>query len=226
MGSHVVLRSCYAIRPISDYAEVELVKTSGYLMLTAYHTHRVYAVTGRNRWIASCLSFITFVQVAFGTVCAIYYALHPGTISFPALRSKLLRQTEISKALVFSNLPPDESWTCNFQPWALGEVIYFVLSLVYGTFFPSSAAHILAFDSPSVKDALALLIIVFSVKRHDGSPTSVGGVPNLLNKILQDATTYFLVLSAGHLLFVFFGVFAPVSDGLVDFRSITHGKIT
>ena len=85
MDFHVVLRSCYAVRSINDYAEVGLVKTSGYPTLTSYHTPRVYAVTGRNRWIASCLSFMTFVQVAFGTACAIYYALHPGTISLPVL---------------------------------------------------------------------------------------------------------------------------------------------
>ena len=205
---------------------LRLATVSSHLIPTAFHTLRVYAVTGRNRWIASCLSFTTFVQAAFGTACTIFYSLHPGTISFPALRGRLLRQTQIPKALVFPELPPGDSRTCNFQPWALGEVIYFALSLVYGTFFPSSANQTLAFDPSSVKDTLALLIIVYSVKRRDGGLTRVGGVPNLLNKILQDATTYFMVLSACHLLLLFFGIFAPVSDGLVELCSITHDKIT
>ena len=60
---------------------LRLVTTSGYLTPTAYLTPRVYAVTGRSRWIASCLSFTTFAQVVFGTGLAIYYASHPGTIS-------------------------------------------------------------------------------------------------------------------------------------------------
>ena len=105
-------------------------------------------------------------------------------------------------------------------------MIFFGLSLVYGTFFPSSTARILAFNPFSLKDTLALFTIVYSVKRHDGGLTRVGGVPNLLGKILQDATTYFLVLFTGHLLFVFFEAFAPVSDGLVDLCSITHDKAT
>ena len=205
---------------------MRLVTTSGYLEPTAYHTLRVYAVTGRNRWIASCLSFTTFVQVAFGMGCTIYYALHPGTISFPALRNQLLRQTQISKAVSFRYHPLDEYRTCNFRPWRTGEVIYFVLSLVYGTFPPLSTVHTMASDTFSVKDALALFIIVYSAKRHDGGLTRVGGVPSLLDKIIQDATTYFLVLSTGHLLLLFFEPFAPVSDRPVEFFPTTYDKIT
>ena len=63
-----------------------------------------------------------------------------------------------------------------------------------------------------VKDALALLIIVYSAKRHYGGLIRVGGVPPLLEKILQDATTYFLVLFTGQLLLVLCEIFAPVSD--------------
>ena len=73
---------------------------------------------------------------------------------------------------------------------------------------------------------MALLIIVYSAKRHGGGLVRVGGMPNLLYKILRDATTYFLVLFTGHLLLVLFEVFAPVSDHPVDLGSITHDKIT
>ena len=205
---------------------LRLVTTSDYLSPTAYHTPRVYAVTGRNRWIASCLSFATFVQVAFGIGCATYYALHPGTISFPVLRNKLLRKTRISKAVAFPDIPLDEYRTCNFQAWQTGEVTFFVLSFVYGTFFPSSTARTLAPDPFSVIDSLALLIIVYSAKRHAGGLARVGGVPSLLDKILQDATTYFLVLSTGHLVLLFFEVFPRVSDHPVDTCSTTNEKIT
>ena len=205
---------------------LRLVTTSAYILPTADHTLRVYAVTGRNRWIASCQSFTTFVQVGFGTGSAIYYALHHGTISFPALRKKLLRQTHISKAVVFQDLPLDEYRTCNFLRWRTGEVAYFVLSLVYGMFFPLSTAHTIASDSFSVEDALALLIIVYSAKRHHGGLARVGGAPRLLDKILQDATTYCLVLSTGHLLVLFFEIFGPVSGRPVDLCSTTHNKIT
>ena len=62
---------------------LRLVTTAGYLIPTAYHTSRVYAVTGKNYWIASCLYFISFVQVAFGIACSIYYGLHAGMVSLP-----------------------------------------------------------------------------------------------------------------------------------------------
>ena len=80
---------------------LRLVTTSGYLTPITYHTPRVYAVTGRNRWIASCLSFTTFVQVIFGTACVIYYALRPGMISFLALRSRILRQIQLENRWYF-----------------------------------------------------------------------------------------------------------------------------
>ena len=56
-----------------------------------YHTPatlrepRVYAVTGQNRWIAFCLSLVTFVQAAFGMTTAIYFAFRPGMVSLLAL---------------------------------------------------------------------------------------------------------------------------------------------
>ena len=60
---------------------LRLVATSGYVTPTTYHTPRVYAVTGKSRWIASCLYFMSFVQVAVGIGISVYHALHPGMIS-------------------------------------------------------------------------------------------------------------------------------------------------
>ena len=104
-------------------------------------------------------------------------------------------------------------------------MIYVALSLAYGRIFPSSPAHTPASDPFFVKDALALLIIVYSAKHNDGGHARVDGMPRLLNKILKDATVYFLVLSTGHLLLLFFEVFAPVSDRPVDLCSAVHHKL-
>ena len=57
----------------------------GHLAITAYHTSRVYAVTGKNRWIASCLYFMSFVQAAVGIGNSIYYGLRPGMISLSSI---------------------------------------------------------------------------------------------------------------------------------------------
>ena len=100
-----------------------------------------------------------------------------------------------------------------------------MLSLVYGTFFLHSTVRPQTSNPSCAKDALALLIIVYSAKRHGGGLTRVGGAPNLLDKILQDATIYFLVLSTGHLLFLFFQIFAPVSNHRIELRPTIHDKL-
>ena len=114
--------------------------------------------------------------------------------------------------MAFPDLPFDEYRNCAFQSLKHREMAYVALSLAYGTFFLLSIVHPPTSDPFCTKDALALLIIVYSAKRHAGGFARVGGVPNLLDKILRDATTYFLVLSTGHALFLFFEIFAPVSD--------------
>ena len=48
------------------------------------NTPRVYAVTGKSYWIASCLSFMSFAQAALGIAELIRAALRPGMISLPA----------------------------------------------------------------------------------------------------------------------------------------------
>ena len=93
--------------------------TPSHYALTAYYILRVYAVTGKNRWIASCLYFMGFAQAAFGIANSVHYALHPGTISRLALQSKL--ETQISEATELPNLPFDEYRTCNFQPRTSSE---------------------------------------------------------------------------------------------------------
>ena len=220
MSSYVLRHLRYVVCPISNHVEV----SHNFRLSYTDHltTPRVYAVTGKNRWIAFCLCFMSFAQASFGIAVSIHITLHSGTISLPFLLRKTLRQTQILKAVV----SPDPLFgvyrTCSPRLLKNGEVIYFVLSLVYGTFFLLSTAHLQTSNPFRVKDALALLIIVYSAKRHHGGFTGVGGMPSLLDKIRQDATMYFLVLSTGNLLFLFFQIFATVSDHRVDSRSAVY----
>ena len=127
--------------------------------------------------------------------------------------------------MVLPDLPFDEYRACSFQPWKTGEAAYVALSLAYGTLFPSSTANTPASDPFLVKDALALLIIAYSAKRHDGGHARIDSMPRLLDKILEDATVYFLVLSTGHLLLLFFELFAPVSGCPIDLCSAAHDEL-
>ena len=127
----------------------------------------------------------------------------------------------MSKATVVPDFPFDEFQICTFQQWKHKEVIYVALSLAYGMLFLLSTVRLPTSNPFCVIDSLALLIIVYSAKRYGGLSRD-GGVPSLLDKILQDSTTYFLFLSTAHLLLLFFEVFAPVSDHHVDLRSVAH----
>ena len=126
--------------------------------------------------------------------------------------------------MVVPGIPLDEYRICTFQLWKNKEVIFVVLSLVHGTFFLLSTPHPSTSNTLWIEDALAMSIIVYSAKRRDGGLAPVGGAPSLLNTIRRNATTYFLFLSTGHLLFLFFQIFAPVSGHCVDFRSAAHDK--
>ena len=81
-----------------------------------------------------------------------------------------------------------------------GDLCRIFASLRY--VLPPSAVRPPTSDSFCAKDILALVIIIYSAKLRAGGLTRVGGMPNL-DKIRQDATTYFLILSTGHLLFFF-----------------------
>ena len=123
--------------------------------------------------------------------------------------------------MVIPDLPFDEFRVCTFQQWKNKEVIHVALSLAYGMLFLLSTVRFPTSNPFWVKDSLVLLTIVYYAKRYGGL-TRDGGVPSLLEKILQDATTYFLFLSTAHLLFVFFQIFAPVSDHRVGLRPAAH----
>ena len=110
---------------------------------------------------------------------------------------------------------------CSFQLWKNKDLVYLVFSLSYGMFFLFLTIRPPTSNPFCIADALALLIIVYSAKRY-GRLAHASGIPSLLNRICQDATVYFLVLSTNHIIFLSFELFAPVSDHPVDLRSATH----
>lgn len=61
-----------------------------------------------------------------------------------------------------------------------------------------------------VEDTSAFLIIVYSAKHR--SRMRANGVPNILDRIVEDATVHFLVIFTAHLLLILFQIFAPVSN--------------
>jgi len=121
------------------------------------------------------------------------------------------------------DLPFDGFHFCVFQRWRTGEIAFNVLSLLYGTFFPSFGIHTAATNRSFIEDSSAFLIIIYSTK-HRGLARP-RGMPTLLDNIVRGATTYFLVIFTGHLLLVFFELLAPVSDHPADFRSYTHYQL-
>jgi hypothetical protein len=95
---------------------------------------------------------------------------------------------------------------------------------VYGPFCSSFLGiRITAIDHFFVKDTLAFLIIVWcAVKRR--ARGHIDGMPSLLDKIVRDATTYFLVIFTSHLLLILFEFFAPVSD-ILTLVSLAHDRL-
>lgn len=63
--------------------------------------------------------------------------------------------------------------------------------------------------NPFAQDVSAFPVIVYSA-RNLGF-VRAAGVPSILENIVQDATSYFLVMLTGHLLLVIFELLAPVS---------------
>ena len=82
--------------------------------------------------------------------------------------------------------------------------------------------HIPAANPLSAKDSLSFFIIAYSARRR-GLAHAQGG-SSLLDKILRDATMYFLAIFTGQLLTIFFEIFAPVSDRPTNPRPLTHDE--
>ena len=121
------------------------------------------------------------------------------------------------------DVPFDEYQFCVFQRWRTGEITFNVLSLVYGTSFPSLSIHTTTANPFFIKDTSAFLIVVYSAKYR--GLMRAHGMPSLLDNIVQGATAYFLVIFTGHLLWIFFELLAPVSDRPADLYSSTHDEL-
>jgi hypothetical protein len=93
---------------------------------------------------------------------------------------------------VLPDLPLDEYQFCLFQRWRTSEIAYYVLSILYGTSFPSLGIHTAITNPFFIEDSSAFLIIIYSAK-HRGV-IRVRGIPSLLDNIVQGATVYFLVI--------------------------------
>lgn len=91
-----------------------------------------------------------------------------------------------------------------------GNHKYCAFSSVRCVMPPSLGIPIAVTNHLFVTDAVAFFIIVYSMKWR--GVTRAHGVPSLLDKIVRDATVYFVVIFTSHLLLLLFEFFAPVSD--------------
>ena len=121
--------------------------------------------------------------------------------------------------MVLPDLPFDEYHFCLFQQWRPAKITTTGISLVYGAPFSvvEFSAVLISEANPSIKDVSVFLIVIYSARHR--SCTRARGVQSLLNTIIEDATVYFLLIFAGHILVILFEFFAPVSDDLANLRS-------
>ena len=215
MASYVILHPRNVVRPISDYVEV-----SRNFQLS--HTNRLSHTQGVCRngeerldcLLPELYKFRTscFRDSQFSLLCVASWYDPPPSSKRRNVLSQIKRwysPTSLSMNIgsAPSNYGKTKSWSSSCSHWLM----------VRSLRCPPPIPH----HPILIEDALALFIIVYSAKRHRRDLIRVGGVPSLLGKILQDATTYFLILSTGQILFFFFEVFAPVSDRAVDLCSAT-----
>jgi len=88
----------------------------------------------------------------------------------------------LDTAFEFPDIPLDEFKFCQFHRWRPGETTSTVFSLVY--------------------DLAAFLVIVYYSSKRGSERAS--GMPDLLDRIVRDATAYFLVIFSSHLWLIFF----------------------
>ena len=85
MVSYALLCVRHVLFPGGDHAEVR--RGLGLSCVETNRTPRIYAVTGNNRLIAGCLSFLSSVQFAFGIYLSIRFALRGRGSLLPFLES-------------------------------------------------------------------------------------------------------------------------------------------
>ena len=98
---------------------------------------------------------------------------------------------------------------CTFTGDLSAEIAFIAMTLVYGAdFFLPFIDHLGDTHSDHPADVLAFSVIVYLVVR---SNVNKAPFPSLFKTIARDATHYFLIIFASHLVVVMFLAFASVS---------------
>jgi len=184
----------------------------GFVLITT-EWNRIYAVTKKNRMIASCFFVITISQFALGLYQVAYTATRGGE-SVTGCRPWFL-------PIMFQRNPSHRShfrftwyaFSCNIGPCKLGWPPY-LSCLVRNLSCPWSRRHppwSSIINHPP--DFLAFSIIVYRVVQ---SNTDRIPIPRLFKIIVQDATYYFLVIFTSHLVLMMF-LFRKCKDIVIMF---------
>ena len=100
--------------------------------------YRVYAVSGRNKWIGGALALTTVVQLVHGIFSVVWYARGPRkSLNHFAVRVR----THRSLVELFPEINLDPFELCAYKRWRLGELMYYNLATFFGKSSPSSMQH-------------------------------------------------------------------------------------
>ena len=179
--------------------------------------YRVYAVTGRNKWIGIVLALLIAAQFCHGTFSIVWIALGPRK-SLHHLTVRVRTHQFLVQPFPEINLDPFE--VCFYKLWSLGELIYYNLTIAFGKPTPSSLRDCFTPGvltpciphSPlrGIIDLLAFLIILAIARKSRGH--RYPGMPSILDVVVRYSTHYFLLIFFSQLLAQLFVFFAPVSD--------------
>ncbi|KAF9649416.1 hypothetical protein BDM02DRAFT_3128379 [Thelephora ganbajun] len=155
-------------------------------------TLRVYAVTGKNKLLAVLLACISLAQFFFGCY---QWAMISEKGFLNGRAYPLFFPT--SSAMHWPPIHSDSFRLCFFKEIRVQEVTVVSLSLVY--------------------DLLAFVIVIWASRRPGGLGRSK--IPTILDRIVRDATMYFLVIFTSHLVVECFILFAPPTYHLLPANS-------
>ena len=133
MASYVLLHLRYVVRPVSDHAEV-----SHNFRLS--HTNHLLHTQGVCRDGEEPLDRLLSAFYEFRTGCFRDSCFDPFRVTSrydlsPSPLNQTSETTQTSKAIEFTDPLFDEYWICVVPLWKNNEIIYLVLSLVYGAVF-------------------------------------------------------------------------------------------
>ena len=180
---------------------------------------RVYAVTGRNRFLCGALCILAAAQLGFGLYHTVMYSVLPCESPQQFFRSRVVSSRSLVQSLPEIDL--DVYRVCIPPKFRPGEVTFTSISFVFGTLLPSdlrdnSTLGVLMYFMSRIHprygivDLLTFMIILVTAR---GPRTGrFPGISTLLDAILRDATVYFLLIVASQLVLFFFVFLAPVCD--------------